>query len=486
MSVVRSEEVVDSAELETPTWVTSYQGLPRTVNVRRCRLEVVAGVDIGKAIELAQSSIQIGRTGADLNLNDAKVSGLHCELRLQPEGYRLKDLGSTNGTYVKGVRVVDAFIAPGATIQIGKSAIAFVPLDDAVAMPLWSEARLHNLVGGSAAMRHMFELINRFAQSDATVLIQGETGAGKELVADAIHQCSPRRNEPFIVLDCSAIPEQLFEAQLFGHEVGAFTGAVKSTAGVFEMAHGGTLFLDEIGELPLDVQSKLLRAVETRKVRRLGGAKLFASDVRLIAATNRDLAAEVNRGTFRSDLYYRLAVARLTVPPLRERREDLPLLVEHFLRQLSVSSGHSDPRLPNDFMSRAQKHTWPGNVRELRNAVERALLLPNHPTGGFEAPPKKSEEGFAHVDIDVPFKVAKQKLVDEFDRKYLAALLEAHDGNISAAARAAGIERMSIYKMIRRLGLDKKDGDERRAPTADEDESEGGSDGDEPETGEEV
>jgi len=473
MSVVRSEEVVESSDLETPTWVTSYQGLPRTVNVRRCRLEVVAGVDTGKIVELAQGSIQIGRLGADLNLGDAKVSGLHCELRLQPEGYRLKDLGSTNGTYVKGVRVIDAYIAPGSTIQVGKSAITFDPLDDAVAVPLWSEARLHNLIGGSAAMRHMFELINRFAQSDATVLIQGETGAGKELVADAIHQCSPRRNEPFIVLDCSAIPEQLFEAQLFGHEVGAFTGAVKSTAGVFEMAHGGTLFLDEIGELPLDVQAKLLRAVETRKVRRLGGAKVFASDVRLVAATNRDLAAEVNRGTFRSDLYYRLAVARLSVPALRERREDIKLLVEHFLRQLTVSSGHPDPRLPDDFLARAQRHAWPGNVRELRNAVERAILLPNHPTGGFEAPPKKTEEGFAAIDIDVPFKTAKQKLVDEFDRRYLQALLEAHDGNISAAARAAGIERMSIYKMIRRLGLDKDDKEgESRAPTADGDDEE--------------
>ena len=471
MSVVHTEEVVEGSDLETPTWVTSYQGLPRTVNVRRCRLEVVAGADTGKAIELAQSSIQIGRQGADLNLGDAKVSGLHCELRLSPEGYRLRDLGSTNGTYVKGVRVIDAFIAPGSTIQLGKSAVAFLPLDEAVAVPLWSEARLHQLIGGSAAMRHLFELINRFAQSDATVLIQGETGAGKELVADAIHQCSPRKDQPFVVLDCSAIPEQLFEAQLFGHEVGAFTGAIKSTAGVFEMAHGGTLFLDEIGELPLDVQSKLLRAVETRKVRRLGGSKVFASDVRLVAATNRDLAAEVNRGTFRADLYYRLAVARLAVPPLRERKEDLSLLVEHFLRQLSVSSGHPDPRLPDDFMSRAQRHTWPGNVRELRNAVERALLLPNQPAAVFEPVPKKPDGGLGAIDIDVPFKVAKQKLVDEFDRRYLEALLEEHDGNISAAARAAGIERMSIYKMIRRLGLDKKDGDdgEGRAPTADDD-----------------
>jgi DNA-binding NtrC family response regulator len=469
MSVVRSEEAVEGQDLETPTWVTSYQGMPRTVNVRRCRLNVVAGVDQGKIIELAAQTIQIGRTGADLNLSDGKVSGLHCELRLTPEGYRLRDLGSTNGTYVKGVRIVDGFIAPGSTIQVGKSAITFEPMDDAVAMPLWNEPRLQQLIGGSAAMRHLFELINRFAQSDATVLIQAETGAGKELVADAIHQCSPRRAEPFVVLDCSAIPEQLFEAQLFGHEVGAFTGAIKSTAGVFELAHGGTLFLDEIGELPLDVQAKLLRAVETRRVRRLGGSKLFASDVRIVAATNRDLAAEVNRGNFRADLYYRLAVAKLSIPALRERREDLPLLVQHFLRQLSVSSGNPDPRLPDDFMTRAQRHTWPGNVRELRNAVERAVLLPNHPTLGFEAPPKKEGDGFAHIDIEVPFKVAKQKLVDEFDRRYLQELLEAHDGNISAAARAAGIERMSIYKMIRRLGLD-KDAENGRAPTADEEE----------------
>jgi two-component system, NtrC family, response regulator GlrR len=468
MSVVRSEEAVEGSDLETPTWVTSYQGMPRTVNVRRCRLNVVAGVDQGKIIELAAQTIQIGRAGADLNLADGKVSGLHCELRLTPEGYRLRDLGSTNGTYVKGVRIIDGFIAPGSTIQVGKSAVVFEPLDDAVAMPLWNEPRLHSLIGGSAAMRHLFELINRFAQSDATVLIQGETGAGKELVADAIHQSSPRRGEPFVVLDCSAIPEQLFEAQLFGHEVGAFTGAIKSTAGVFELAHGGTLFLDEIGELPLDVQAKLLRAVETRRVRRLGGAKLFASDVRIVAATNRDLAAEVNRGNFRADLYYRLAVAKLSLPALRERREDLPLLVQHFLRQLSVSSGNPDPRLPDDFMARANRHTWPGNVRELRNAVERAVLLPNHPTLGFEAPPKKEGDGFAHIDIEVPFKVAKQRLVDEFDRRYLQELLEAHDGNISAAARAAGIERMSIYKMIRRLGLD-KDAENGRAPTADED-----------------
>ena len=453
MTMIRSaEHVVDGNHLETPTWVTSFAGMPRTVNVRRCRLEVVAGPDAGKRIELAQPTIMIGRASADLTINDPKVSGLHCELRLQADGYRIRDLDSTNGTHVKGVRITDGFIPPGATIQLGKSAVVFDPLDDAVQVPLWHEARLHSLIGGSASMRHLFDLINRFARSDATVLIQGETGAGKEGVADAIHQCSPRAGGPFVVLDCSAIPEQLFEDQIFGHEQGAFTGAGRATVGVFEAAHGGTLFLDEIGELPLDVQSKLLRAVETRKVRRIGSTKVIASDVRIIAATNRDLATEVNRGTFRSDLFYRLSVAKLAVPALRERREDIPLLIEHFLRQLAAT--HRDPRLPEDFAARAQRHAWPGNVRELRNAVERAVLLPNHPTLGFEAPPRKPSQ-FGEVDIDIPFKVAKQQLVDEFDRKYLEALLEAHDNNISAAARAAGIERMSIYKMIRRLGLDK-------------------------------
>src|SRR3569623_2332854 len=215
MSVVRSLEV-EGSDLETPTRVTSNQGLPRTVNVRRCRLTVGTDTDSGKTIELGLPQIQICRAGADLNLSDTKVSGLHCELKLMPEGYRLRDLGSTNGAYVKGVRIVAAFIPPGSTIQIGKSAIVFAPLDEAIAMPLWTAPRLQQLVGGSAGMRPLFDLVNRFAQRDAPVLIQAETGCGKELVADALHQCSPRRDQPFVVLDCSAIPEQLFEALLFG------------------------------------------------------------------------------------------------------------------------------------------------------------------------------------------------------------------------------------------------------------------------------
>jgi len=445
--------MVDEPSLETATWVTSHRGSSDTLNLRRCRLEVVAGPDHGKVVEVAQPTIHIGRSDCDLQLSDPKVSGVHCELRLGPEGYRLRDLESTNGTYVRGVRIVEAYLAPGATIGVGKSAITLTPLDDAVALPLWTEPRLCGLIGESPAMRRLFELIDRFAVSDATVLILGETGSGKELVADAIHQRSPRARGPFQVLDCSAIPEHLVEDQLFGHEAGSFTGAGRQVIGVFEAAHGGTLFLDEIGELPLEAQGKLLRAVETHKIRRIGGMRAIDCDVRIVAATHRDLAAHVNRGMFRADLYYRLAVARLEVPPLRERREDVPLLIDHFARQAGSGS------LPPDFVERAQRHDWPGNVRELKNAVERALLLPRHPHR-FEVTAPSRGNGFPTIDLGVPFKDAKQALVDEFDRRYLAALLAAHDGNISAAARTAQVDRMSIYKMMRRLGLDEREVDD--------------------------
>jgi transcriptional regulator with AAA-type ATPase domain len=436
-------------DLETPSWLTCQDDVPQSINLRRCRLEVVSGPGQGLSHEFAQPTIVIGRKGADLTIDDASMSRLHAELRLDPDGYKLRDLGSTNGTHVRGVKIVEAFIKPDTVIAVGKSEIRFVALPDAVISPLWNQPRLCSLVGASAPMRYLFELIERIAQSDATVLVTGETGTGKEGVADAIHERSPRSKGPFIVLDCGAIPAQLFEDQLFGHEAGSFTGATRATTGVFEAANGGTVFLDEIGELPLELQAKLLRAVETRTIRRVGGTKPIQCDVRVIAATNRDLAVEVNRGTFRADLYFRLAVARLSVPPLRERREDIPLLVEHFIEQLGGR------RPPDDFMGWAKAQPWPGNVRELRNAVERATVLPTHPPTSDQAsamgvPPTS----WPAVDVAIPFKVAKQRLVDEFDRRYLEALMTAHDGNISAAARAAGVDRMSIYKMMRRLGID--------------------------------
>jgi DNA-binding NtrC family response regulator len=276
------------------------------------------------------------------------------------------------------------------------------------------------LVGSSAAMRDLFEQIERIARSEAPVLIEGETGCGKELVAHAIHHCSPRAAGPFYVLDCGSLPERFSEDQ------------------VLEAAHDGTLVLDHLGELPFDAQAKLLHIVESR-------------NLRIIATTTDDLPRKVHRGLFRNDLYYRIAVARLQVPPLRARRDDIPLLVEHFVQNLA---GAGDRTIPADFLSRAARYAWPGNVRELRNAVERYLLALD-PAAADEPLPTGMVLG--DVDCGVPFKTAKQQLMDEFDRKYFVGLLELYQGNLTAAARAAGIQRTSIYKVIRRLGVDPRD-----------------------------
>jgi transcriptional regulator with GAF, ATPase, and Fis domain len=398
--------------------------------------------------------IRIGRKGADIVLNDRSVSGAHAEITLTERGYRLRDLESSNGTFVGGLRVRDVDIPPRAAVTVGHTQLRFVPLEDTVAFPLWGETEYAGMVGRSWAMRQVFELIERIAPSETTVLVTGETGTGKELVAEAVHRRSRRASGPFVVLDCGAIPHHLIEDQLFGHERGAFTGATMARAGVFERADGGTLFLDEIGELPPDAQSKLLRAVESRVVRRIGGSAPIKCDIRLVAATNRDLAVETNRGGFRPDLYYRIAVARIEVPPLRDRLEDLELLTGRFVDELT--SGQVSSGLPDDFLSRASRHAWPGNVRELRNAVQQALTAP----ALLELGDGRSHSLWS-IDTSVPFKHAKQRFVDEFDRRFMMTLLEEHGWNISAAARATRVDRMSVYKLLERLGIE-------RSPTDDQ------------------
>jgi transcriptional regulator with GAF, ATPase, and Fis domain len=440
-------DAMDDRELTSGTWISGRAATAETVHVRKCRLEVVSGPDAGRALELAAPSILVGRGGTNLELTDRKVSAVHLEIRLDEHGYKLRDMGSTNGTFVWGLRVVEAYIAPGTIIGVGDSAIRFMPLSDSVEVPLWSEASLGPLVGKSAIMRRLFDSIDRVAATDSTVLITGETGTGKELVAESIHERSPRAGGPFVVVDCGALPASLFEDQLFGHEAGAFTDAARAMAGLFEAAHGGTLFLDEIGELPIDLQPKLLRAVETHKIRRVGGTRTIDCDVRLVCATNRDLAAEVNRRAFRADLYFRIAVARLHLPPLRERPGDVEFLTEHFLSTMPGQGA-----LPEGFLDWARRHTWPGNVRELKNAVERAVATSHLPIAEDSAPDERALE----VNLDVPFKEAKRRLVDEFDRRYVTALLERHDWNIAEAARVAGLDRMSIYKMLQRLAITRK------------------------------
>src|SRR5262249_25214373 len=290
-------------DLSSGTWVAKPAGRKEALHIRKCRLEVVSGPNAGLSRIFETSEIVIGRTGADLVLTDKKVSGMHAQIRLEDAGYRLRDLGSTNGTWIQNTCVLDALIAPGALLSLGDTVLRFTPLDDSVEVPLWKESRLCGLVGRSVVMRELFDRIDRIAATETTVLISGDTGTGKELVAEAIHERSPRAKGPFVVLDCGAVPAQLFEDQLFGHVEGAFTGATRTTTGVFEAASGGTLFLDEIGELPLDIQPKLLRTLESHSIRRIGSHDLVDCNVRLIAATNRDLATEVNRGAFRSDLY---------------------------------------------------------------------------------------------------------------------------------------------------------------------------------------
>src|SRR4051812_46551625 len=319
-------------DLRSGTWVTYVGGRATSARLRRCRVEVVTGADAGLVRDIETSVIRIGaRRGNDVQLTDSKVSGLHCEIRLDDRGYRLRDLDSTNGTYVSQLRINDIYIQPGTQIALGGTRLKFEPLGESVEVELSDRDRFGSMIGRSVKMRELFARLEKLAASDATVLITGETGTGKELVAESLHDLSPRKDGPFMVLDCGSIPPNLIESELFGHERGAFTGATSSYVGAFERADKGTLFLDEIGELPLAMQPKLLRVLEAHEVRRIGSTTIPSVDIRVVGAPNRDLGVEVNRGRFREDLFYRLAVARVHVPPLRERKDDIPLLIEHIL-----------------------------------------------------------------------------------------------------------------------------------------------------------
>jgi two-component system, NtrC family, response regulator GlrR len=433
------------------TWVTEAAARAPSLLVRRSRFEVIAGPDRGLVRELALPLIRVGgRPENDLTLSDRRVSGMHFEVAVTDRGYRIRDLESTNGTTINGVRVGEAMLPPGVSIAIGKSLIRFDPLPETESVEIHPEPRFGRMLGASPVMRKLFADLARIATSDATVLVTGESGTGKELVAEAVHEASRRSAGPLVVVDCGAIPGTLFENELFGHERGSFTGADRATAGAFERAEGGTLFLDEIGELPVELQPKLLRALQSRQVRRIGGARPIACDVRIVAATNRDLAREVNRGGFREDLYYRLAVARVHVPPLRDRPGDVSLLVHQFLEDL----GADPQRMPSQAIAYLESHTWPGNVRELRNAVERLVIAPDQ-VFAERAPvaPADLLRLTFEVDMNEPFKDTKQRIIDEFDRAFMEKLLARHGNNMAAAARATGVDRVSIYKVLGRLGL---------------------------------
>jgi two-component system response regulator GlrR len=316
--------------------------------------------------------------------------------------------------------------------------------------------RFGRMLGRSPAMQTVFEVLSKAASSDATILLEGETGTGKEVSAEAIHLGSARKEKPFLVVDCGAMPPNLLESELFGHERGAFPGAVSSRQGVFEAAVGGTVFLDEIGELSIDLQPKLLRVLERREVRRVGTNNHVPVNVRLVAATNRSLRDQVAASKFRSDLYYRLAVVEVKLPPLRERLSDLPLLVDHIVRGFGAVDAAAGARVRTpDFLEALGRHTWPGNIRELRNYLERCVALrdfspPRSATGSI---PTSAPGPEAAVNVGQPLREAREAWVSSFERRYLEELLRQHDNRVSAAARAAGVDRIYFYRLLWKHGL---------------------------------
>jgi two-component system response regulator GlrR len=427
-------------------------GLAMPGVVRRFRLTVVEGPARGVAWQSTADRCSIGSHHRnDLIIEDPTVSRFHCELVIDDDRVRIRDQNSRNGTVLDGVVVMEAVLRVGSLLRLGKTVICFELGTEMNRLPLSDDTHFGTLTAVSPAMRAVFAMLARAADSDATVLLEGETGTGKSQAALSVHKKSARSEGPFVILDCGAILANLLESELFGHEKGSFTGATDRRIGAFEEASGGTLFLDEIGELPLDLQPKLLRALEAREVRRVGSNAYRSVNVRVIAATNRDLRADVNAGRFRADLYFRLAVVTIAMPPLRRRPEDIPALIEEILTSLRASKEAAEPLHSPEFLAQLRSAAWPGNVRELRNHVERCLIL--RTIAPAPASSGSAEAGFA-ADATAAYATERERAIADFERRYLKALLVLHDGRVSRAAAAAGIDRAYFYRMLRRHGIE--------------------------------
>ena len=430
-----------------------------TLRVRRCRLVVVSGPCTGAELTSEKERIRVGtHLSNDLVLDERTVSRHHFEIVYTDKGYLLLDLASTNGTFLDGRRVERAYLPSGAAIKVGSSTLSFAPVNEEISVEPEREAELGGMLGHSVKMRQIFGLIKKIAPMDVSVIVEGETGTGKELAARAIHELSPRRKEPFLVVDCGAIPPNLIESEFFGHEKGAFTGASAARPGVFERANGGTIFLDEIGELRLDLQPKLLRVLENGEVRRIGANELVQVDVRVIAATNRDLVKEAAEGNFREDLYFRLSVINIQMPPLRQRGEDIVHLVRSYLGSPDIVGKHGRKRLSAEAMALLKSYAWPGNVRELINVLSHVLTFADGELVGVEHLPARlrGHEQSAPLPFNehLSFKEAKDQVLAHFEREYLDSLLKRCSGNVSQAARESGLHRKSIERLVKKHGLD--------------------------------
>jgi transcriptional regulator with GAF, ATPase, and Fis domain len=452
---------------------------PAIRRIRKLRVEVIdARTDRDKngVLVFAQDEVRIGSSeDADVPLADPAASREHLAVRLGPNGYTLADLGSTNGTFIGDLRIERVAISEPTLVRVGQTVLRLVPLAESVEQEISPRARFGRMLGQSAAMRETFALLERVAATDLTVLLEGETGTGKELAAEGLHDASGRSGE-FIAVNCGAIPRELLESELLGHEKGAFTGADRARPGAFLSADRGTLFLDEVGELPLDMQAKLLRVLERREVKAVGADRVRAVDVRVVAATNRALVREVAAGRFRQDLYFRLAVVVVRIPPLRTRAGDVRMLADHIQDELSrkrVAAGLPPlERLDESAMTMLLRYDFPGNVRELRNVVERWAVLgatgapgdpaawtsSGTPSSAPDTDPSGSPGGIESSLLALPYHEAKDAWVERFERAYLAALLQRCDGNVSRAAREAGVDRRHVQRMMGRFGMKGGDG----------------------------
>jgi DNA-binding NtrC family response regulator len=438
------------------TTIVTVDGRPVSLRVDRLTIAVVEGPDAGASAELAGPALAIGTDPSNqLVLTDPTVSRFHLRITADDSGLLVTDRDSANGTFVAGLRVKQAYLTDGARLELGDSVLVATIGDGDREIELSAEERFGGAVGRSVAMRRLFALARRAAQTQATVLLLGETGTGKDVLARAIHDASSRAAAPYVVFDCGAVAPGLIESALFGHVRGAFTGADADRPGVFEWAHGGTLFLDEIGELAPALQPKLLRALETGQVTRVGTTTPVTVDVRVIAATHRDLAVEVAAERFRADLYYRLAVIVLEVPALRDRADDIPLLAGHFLTDLLGESGADPAGLRghlDDAFAALRHHRWPGNVRELRNVVERAAALADPAALRGDALARLVEVRTA-IGRTWHQRLPLEQAREQFDREYLRDLLAAAQGSIPHAAHAAGVHPKSLERLLRRYRI---------------------------------
>ncbi len=466
------DKPIDEKPFESKTDIIKVDETPDVVSLRKCQLVVVDGPNRGKKVSLNKNLTKIGkRETNDLVLLDKTVSRNHLEIEYSADSFLLRDLGSTNGSFLNGSRVKEAYLSPGDLIKAGNTTIEFVAYDEKVKIEPSDKEEFGLMVGKSRKMRQIFSILEKISPTHATVIIEGETGTGKDLVARAIHENSQRNAKPFVVFDCSAVAPNLIESELFGHEKGSFTGAVKARRGAFEEANGGTIFLDEIGELTADLQPKLLRALEQREIKRVGGNVPIKIDVRVICATNRNLRREIEEGRFREDLYYRLSVVKVSLPALRERPEDITPIVERFLTvgkfNMQADGTPKVRRVEDDALKLLSRYQWPGNVRELSNVIERAVsfvdgdtIAKNHLDFVFaEMAHGEERTERMSVDTDLPFKDAKQRIVEDFEKEYLAELLQRHGHNLSKAAREARIDRKHLRNLCKKYGIATKDED---------------------------